>query len=158
MFSRLLLNIHYSKASGKIRFFHCSFHQSGHVLASADNDGHIYIVDFFCCKFWGLPKLESCTLIKFSPFSQTEILAGSSNGDISVIDYDSGYVTGKLEGHKLPVKTVSFAQKIYCLSASQYEAIIWDLQTNTKLQVLSLDKNSILKYVSYLVMSSNRMV
>lgn len=106
-------------------------------------------MDFFFCKFWGLPKLESCTFVKFSSLNQNEVLAGRNNGDIFVIDFDSGQVTGKLEGHKLPVNTISFAQKVYCLTASQYEAIIWDLQTNTKLQVLTLDKNSVLKYVRY---------
>ncbi|XP_018563326.1 TBC1 domain family member 31 [Anoplophora glabripennis] len=151
----LMLNIHYSKSNAKIRFFHCCFHENGNILASADNDGDIYIVDFFFCKFWSLPKLASCTFIQFSSFNQSDILTGNQNGDIYVIDFDSGQVSGKLEGHKLPVSSISFAQKIYCLTASQYEAIIWDLQTNTKLQVLSLDKNCILKYVGFIPISNN---
>ncbi|KAJ8924255.1 hypothetical protein NQ315_007047 [Exocentrus adspersus] len=155
----LLLNIRYSKTNArtnaKIRFFHCCFHQTGHVIAAADNDGHVYIVDFFSCKFWGLPKLETCTFIRFSSFNEREILTGGSCGDIYIIDFDSGQITGKLEGHKLPVNTVSFANKVYCLSASQYEAIIWDLQTNSKVQVLALDKNSVLKFVSFMPVSNN---
>ncbi|KAJ8943401.1 hypothetical protein NQ314_009770 [Rhamnusium bicolor] len=138
----LLSIIHHSKTNKKIRFIHCCFHETGHIIASADNDGHLYMVDFFL----------------FSTFNQNEILVGDSSGDILVIDLDSGYVTGKLQGHKYPVSYVSFSQKMYCLSASRYEAIIWDLQTNTKVQVLSLEKGSILKHVVFMPVSNNVLV
>ncbi|KAJ8963235.1 hypothetical protein NQ318_018701 [Aromia moschata] len=153
----LVLNVHHSKENKKIRFVHCCFHHTGHIVVAADNDGHFYVIDFSSCKFWGLPKLDSCTFIKFSAFSQNEILSGRKNGDVYVIDYESGNVTGKLMGHKYPIRNVSFAEN-HCLTASDCEAIIWDMQTNTKIQVLTLEKGSSLKQVVYMPLSNNILV
>ncbi|CAH1990953.1 unnamed protein product [Acanthoscelides obtectus] len=150
----LLLNIHHSKPNNKIRFIHTAFHDRGHVLASADNEGNFYIVDFHTCKYWGLPKLDSCTFLRFSAYRPDELLCGRNNGDVYVVHYESGTVTGTLCGHKSPVKDATFGGKSGCLTTSQYEAIVWSLETNTKIQVLNLEKNNALKHVVFIPKSN----
>nr|XP_023015436.1 TBC1 domain family member 31 [Leptinotarsa decemlineata] len=142
----LLLNIHHSTGSKKVRFVHICFHNTDPLIVSADNEGHFYIIDYSACKFWALPILDSCTFIKFSPLVQNELLIGRSNGDILLVNIDSGHVVGKLQGHELGVEYVSFAKHKYCLSKSQEEGIVWDLETNSKIQVLNLEKNNLLKF------------
>ncbi|XP_074042307.1 TBC1 domain family member 31 isoform X2 [Leptinotarsa decemlineata] len=151
----LLLNIHHSTGSKKVRFVHICFHNTDPLIVSADNEGHFYIIDYSACKFWALPILDSCTFIKFSPLVQNELLIGRSNGDILLVNIDSGHVVGKLQGHELGVEYVSFAKHKYCLSKSQEEGIVWDLETNSKIQVLNLEKNNLLKFVSFIPVSSN---
>ncbi|XP_074042310.1 uncharacterized protein isoform X5 [Leptinotarsa decemlineata] len=146
-FLMLLLNIHHSTGSKKVRFVHICFHNTDPLIVSADNEGHFYIIDYSACKFWALPILDSCTFIKFSPLVQNELLIGRSNGDILLVNIDSGHVVGKLQGHELGVEYVSFAKHKYCLSKSQEEGIVWDLETNSKIQVLNLEKNNLLKFI-----------
>nr|CAH7761086.1 unnamed protein product [Callosobruchus chinensis] len=133
--------------------FNC-FHESGNVLASADNEGNFYIVDFHTCKYWGLPKLDSCTFLKFSAYKPEQLMCGRNNGDVCIVHYEAGTVTGTLYGHKSPVKDVTFGDRSVCLTTSQYEAIVWSLDTNTKIQVLNLEKNNALKHVVFIPKSN----
>jgi WD40 repeat protein len=145
----LVVNVHHTdKNSQKIRFINCSFDKSGQVLALADNEGNVFVVDFNVNKFWNLPKVTgSCAIIKFSPFRDNEILAGAHRGPVHVVDVQTGFVSGTLTGHECPVRTISFANDFLCLTASIGEAILWDLQSNTKVQVLNLDHHCTLKHV-----------
>ncbi|KAG5876918.1 hypothetical protein JTB14_021361 [Gonioctena quinquepunctata] len=151
----LILNIHHSTGNKRVRFTYICFHDTDHIVASANNEGNLYVIDYSTCKFWSLPKLDSCTYIKFSFYIPNELLVGRSNGDILIISVDSGYVTGKLQGHEMGVECISFTKQKYCLSSSQRESIIWDLETNTKIQVLLLEKNNLLKFVAFIPVSSN---
>ncbi|CAG9820843.1 unnamed protein product [Phaedon cochleariae] len=151
----LLLTIHHSTRDRKIRFIHVCYHENGNILVSADNQGNSYIFNLLDCKFWALPKVDSCTFITFSSLNPYELLIAEKQGAILIVDIDSGLVVGKLIGHKKSVKFVSFSKKKYCLSSSPYEAIVWNLQTRSKIQVLDLDKTNLLKYVGFLPVSGN---
>lgn len=96
--------------------------------------------------------MESCTCLRISDLDASELFAAKNNGVIDVMDIDSGAVKGKLLGHRYPVGSISFSQNCTCVSASIVEAIIWDLSSWSKLQVLSLEESSALKFVSIYVM------
>jgi len=92
--------------------------------------------------------VESCTCLRISDLDGSELFAAKHNGVIDVMDIDSGAVKGKLLGHRYPVGSISFSQNCTSVSASIVEAIIWDLSSWSKLQVLSLEESSALKFVS----------
>lgn len=123
-------------------------HESGNITALADNNANIYIVDYCLFKFWRLQNFRRASFISFSSYHQEQLLVGKVNGDILVVNFESGLIVQKLQGHTTAVKNVSFSKKYLFLTFSDYEAIVWDLTTNTKLQVLHLEENNALKLVS----------
>ncbi|XP_063908067.1 TBC1 domain family member 31 [Zophobas morio] len=153
----LILNLHHTEQnSQKIRFINSSFHKSGQFLVLADNEGNIFVIDFSSHKFWNLPRiLNSCTIIKFSHFKENEILVGAHTGRISVVDIQTGFLSAELVGHECPVSYVSFASDFLCLTSSINEAILWNLETNTKIQVLNLTHSCTLKYVSFIPVTND---
>jgi hypothetical protein len=59
-----------------------------------------------------------------------------------------GNVTGKLDGHTVPPKQVTFSSSSrYCLTAAAQEAVIWDLDSNTQAHRLSLRMDVAVKQV-----------
>lgn len=133
---------------GKIRFVHVCYNNMGHVLATGDSSGYIFIIDFSVFKFWGLPNLGSCTVLKFSIWNDSEILIGLDTGTVSIINIHSGDVISNLESHNHPVTDISFSRDHLCITSSRCEAVIWDLKSNCKLQTLTLETDCILKHVS----------
>ncbi|XP_048523369.1 TBC1 domain family member 31 [Dendroctonus ponderosae] len=154
----LLLSIIQSSNRKSSRFSHSDFQSNGNLLAVANNDAQVYIVDFLLHKCWKLKKLESLVCMRFSEFNDRHILAAKSNGIIELIDIDSGIVEAKLLGHQHPVMCISFANTNACISSSKYEAIIWDLISFSKLQMLCLEKDCILKFVLFVPISNHILV
>ncbi|KAL1513504.1 hypothetical protein ABEB36_002908 [Hypothenemus hampei] len=140
------------------RFKLADFHCDGRFLALVDNSAQIFIIDFLHSKCWRLPKSDSCTIIKFLQQNDQEILVGKSSGIIELIDTDSGQVRGKLLGHQEPVISISLTSTQLAISSSNNEAIMWDLSTCSKLQVLCLEKQCELKFVIFLPISNNILV
>ncbi|XP_044263660.1 TBC1 domain family member 31 [Tribolium madens] len=153
----LILNVHHTdKNAQKIRFINSCFDKTGQILALADNEGNIFVVDFTSRKFWNIPKFTtSCVIVKFSRFKESEILVGAHSGAVYVVETQTGSVCGQLRGHESPVNCISYGDNFLCLTGSTSEAILWDLRTNTKLQVLSLQRNCSLKYVCFIPVSCN---
>lgn len=146
---RLILRIHHVIGElSKIRFVHVGFNNMGHVLATGDCSGYIFIIDFSILKFWGLPNLGSCTVLKFSVLNDSEILIGLETGIVSVINIHSGEIVSNLESHSHPVTDISFSRDYLCITSSRCEAVIWDLKSNCKLHILTLETDCILKQVS----------
>lgn len=152
----LVLNLHPNQKNTfrNIRFTFGNFHSCFKVLALADNNKNIYIVDFGAEKFWKL-STESCVYLKFSNFDQEHIFLALHGGDIKILKFETGYTIGTLQGHKRNVKNMSFTQNYLFLSSSEEEAILWDLRTYTMLQILDLDRKSSLKYAGFVPMSNS---
>lgn len=152
----LFLNIHPKvyNSSKNIRFTFATFHSQKKIVALADNNEEVYIVDYGLQKFWKLPSY-SCSSITFSSFNEDELFLGMLKTDIKIVNFETGSLSETLEGHKACVKYMSFAEKYLFLSSSEYDAILWDLRTNTMLQVLDLTHRSLLKYTCFIPMSSN---
>lgn len=148
---RLVLQIHHTTNElRKIRFAHVCFHNKECVLAAADLNGCIFLVDFAILKFWNLSSdvVNSCTVLKFSPWNEDELLIGLNNGTIHILNIHTGRNVASLASHNYPVTELSFSRDFFCLSSSHCEAVIWDLKTNSKVQVLTLETDCILKHVS----------
>lgn len=85
-------------------------------------------------------------------FHDSDLLVCLNGGRILIIDIHTGIINGKLLGHKYNVKCLTFScngQTV--LTSSKYEAIIWDLKSNVRLQVLNLENESHLKFVPTLI-------
>ncbi|EFA06627.1 TBC1 domain family member 31 [Tribolium castaneum] len=152
----LVLNIHHTDRNAqKIRFLSCCFSKNGQTLALADYEGNIFVIDFTSTKFWNIPKFtNTCVMVKFSHFKEGEILVGAHCGAVYVVEAQTGFVCGQLRGHQSPVNCMTFGSNFLCLTGSTSEAILWDLNTNSKLQVLSLQHSCALKYVCFIPVSS----
>ncbi|XP_050301171.1 TBC1 domain family member 31 [Anthonomus grandis grandis] len=157
-FEGLLVNIRQTCPKKNLRFTHIDFQPNGSLLALVNNDHHIYIIDFPNEKLWKLQTVGFCTYIKFSEYTETQLLAGKTNGVIEILNVDTGEVIAKLLGHLHPIVSVSFCKSSVCLSASRYDAIIWDLESFNKMQVLSLEKECALKFVVFIPISNNILV
>ncbi|XP_030766298.1 TBC1 domain family member 31 [Sitophilus oryzae] len=154
----LLLTIQDTSGRKGLRFVYSDIHVNGCVLALANTESQIYLIDFRTKRYWLLKKLDSCTCIKLADCNEGEIFVGKNNGVLEILDIDTGNVKEKLHGHEHPAISISFSQTNICLSASKYEALIWDLITYSKLQVLSLEENCILKFVHFIPISNNILV
>jgi hypothetical protein len=67
-----------------------------------------------------------------------------------------GTLTGKLDGHTVPPKQVTFSSNNrYCLTAAAQEAIIWDLGSNSEAHRLSLCKDVAIKQVQDMLCDSS---
>ncbi|CAG9863971.1 unnamed protein product [Phyllotreta striolata] len=151
----LLLSVHHTIGNTKTRFVYGCFHHFNNIVAVANNQGNVFIIDYSVCRFWGLRKFDSCTFISFSPQNSKHLLVGVETGVINLCDMITGSVEQTLKGHKFGVVGVSFDKSRYCLSYSKYEAIIWDMESATKVQVLRLEPNCSLKYVSFVPFSEH---
>ncbi|KAJ4448502.1 hypothetical protein ANN_10518 [Periplaneta americana] len=108
------------------------------------------------CKFWLLPNLGSCTLVAFPPAKKSELLIGTVDGSLHLVNIELGAVTGKLEGHTSPPKLVTFSSTgRYCLTAATEEAVVWDLHSNTQAYRLSLRKDVVVKQVIFMPVTDN---
>lgn len=134
--------------SDKIRFLYACYVNTGHVLAVADRNGYVFIIDLSVFKFWGLPNFGSCTVLKFSVWNDNELLIGLNSGTIAIVNIHTGTVSYSLEGHKFPVTEISFSKEFLCITSSQHEAVIWDLKSNCRLQILNLETKCVLKHVN----------
>ncbi|XP_045475466.1 TBC1 domain family member 31 [Harmonia axyridis] len=152
----LILRIHHTDTeSQKLRFLHTCFNDEGNILASSDNNGNLFFINITSRKFWGLPVVNSCTLLQFSSFKTCEILIGQRSNEIFIVNSENGVITAKLFGHASPPNNISFSSCVYCLTSSKTEAIIWNLQDNSKLKILALEEGSLLSYVSFLPNSNH---
>ncbi|XP_050509808.1 TBC1 domain family member 31 isoform X6 [Diabrotica virgifera virgifera] len=147
-----VLKVHHTLINAKLRFIYCCSHHTSDITALADSQGNIFLIDYSNGKFWGLPKFSSSTLIEFSPLNHDHLLIGIEGGDILICNSQSGYMVEKLLGHRYSVFRVSFSKE-KLLSASKYEAITWDLESFSKLQVLTLEEDCSLKYVTFVPIS-----
>lgn len=132
------------------RFFHCCFNCTGNLLACINNNGVIFIVDVLLNTYWSLPGTESVTVPKFSNTNNNEIFLGTECGCILIVDIYSGFLVGKLKRHKLPVKYISFSSTGLCVTTADSEGIIWNLKTNTKQQILNLNVDLKLKFLTFI--------
>ncbi|XP_050509804.1 TBC1 domain family member 31 isoform X3 [Diabrotica virgifera virgifera] len=148
----MVLKVHHTLINAKLRFIYCCSHHTSDITALADSQGNIFLIDYSNGKFWGLPKFSSSTLIEFSPLNHDHLLIGIEGGDILICNSQSGYMVEKLLGHRYSVFRVSFSKE-KLLSASKYEAITWDLESFSKLQVLTLEEDCSLKYVTFVPIS-----
>ena len=61
-----------------------------------------------------------------------------------------GTLTGKLDGHAVPPRQITFSSTgRYCLTSSTREAMVWDLESNTQIHRLSLRRNVVVRQVLY---------
>ncbi|KAL3287505.1 hypothetical protein HHI36_001975 [Cryptolaemus montrouzieri] len=154
----LVLRIHHTNENcQKLRFLHTCFNESGNLIASSDNNGNIFLINIPGCKFWGLPPVNSCSFLRFSSFRACEILVGLKSNEILIVNFELGLITGKLVGHSSVPNNITFSRCVNCLTSSETEAIIWDLQNNSKLKILALEGDSLLRYVAF-IPCSNRIL
>ncbi|KAK5648993.1 hypothetical protein RI129_003885 [Pyrocoelia pectoralis] len=149
----LFLQVHNTIQKGRIkqttRFIHVCFDKQGNILVASDHTGNIILIDLNRDKFWVLPAINSCTVLKFSAHNCGEIIVGVQTGALYIVNIDTGDITGELLCHNYPVVEISFSHPHICLTASKKEAVVWDLRSNSKIQVLSLLENCILKHVLF---------
>ncbi|KAK9872417.1 hypothetical protein WA026_017876 [Henosepilachna vigintioctopunctata] len=152
----LILNVHHTdNNSRRLRFMYTCFNASGDLIASADSKGNLFLIDITRRKFWGLPTVDSCTLLQFSSYRECEILIGLKTNSIIIMNFEIGTIKGNLIGHKSVPNNISFSRCTFCLTSSKTEAIVWDLQNNLKLKILSLETGALLKHVSFLPHSNH---
>lgn len=132
----------------RIRFIHCDFDKSSDQMCACDHEGNIFIVNFHYGKFWVLSN-ERANLVHFVPLRKNLILFGRGNGSLHFVNAETGRRVGLLDGHKSAVKFVSFTNEFCCLTATDRQAIVWDLKSNTQIHHLNLkDDPNTFKYVS----------
>ncbi|KAF5274930.1 hypothetical protein FQR65_LT16830 [Abscondita terminalis] len=156
----LLLHVHNTTGINNhqkfsIRFLHLSFDKSENILVASNHTGNIVLIDLSRNKFWILPSLNTCSVIKFSTYNPAEVMLGMQNGFIYIVDIETAEITGELKCHCYPVLDITFSQNHICLSASKKEAVIWDLRTNTKIHVLTLVDNCHLTHVMFIPIVGN---
>lgn len=152
----MILQIHHTvrlskERNRRVRFISICFNDTGQILAASTLSGDIYIIDFSQSKFWSVVNIVSCSIIKFLSQNDSCVIAGSTNGLLQVINIYTGEKIAKLEGHSYPVINISFSTDFLCVTSSVSEAIVWDLRSNSKIQVLSISPNTFLKQVRILL-------
>lgn len=129
-----------------MRFIYVTFNNSGELLSAINYQGILLFLDLSSSKFWIVYQTD-CNILKFSPLSENEVIIGTIGGDILIMDINNGNVVDKLISHKYSVNHLSFSKDNLCVSCTKYEAIIWNLNTKSKIQVLNVTYNISLKYV-----------
>lgn len=105
-------------------------------------------MDLLASKHWNFKTANPCTIIRFSVWNDNEILAGFEDGSVGIINVHTALRSGALIGHDHPVSAISFSHRDFlCLTSSRRQAIMWDLKTNSKRQILTLRQDCILKLV-----------
>uniref|UniRef100_A0A1B6D5C7 Rab-GAP TBC domain-containing protein n=1 Tax=Clastoptera arizonana TaxID=38151 RepID=A0A1B6D5C7_9HEMI len=140
----------------KYCFTDSTFNKIGEWLAIVDLLGNVFIFDLASELYWNLPKVGECSFIKFNDFVVNELLVGLNDGDIYIIHSETGMVQGCLSGHSQPVRHVSFASSVpYCLTATNIDAVVWDLQLNVQLQKLNLQCSTAIKIIKFMPATNN---
>ncbi|XP_023714197.1 TBC1 domain family member 31 isoform X2 [Cryptotermes secundus] len=157
----LILQVHHTipTDSGEIhrvRFLHMAFNETGEILAASDHRGNVFIIDLANEKFWLLPNLGSCTVIAFPPTKKNELLFGTVNSSVHLLNIELGTLTGTLDGHTVAPTQATFSSTgQYCITTAAHEALIWDLNSNTLAHQLSLQTNVVVKQVIFMPVSDN---
>ncbi|XP_075215664.1 TBC1 domain family member 31 [Lycorma delicatula] len=157
----LLVQIHNTVTNHKgkkkcLRFVNASFSDTYEQIAASDQVGNVFIIDLLSLKFWMLPCTGYCSTLVYSTYRKNELLIGKDNGDVESVNIELCEITGRLIGHKLAVKWISFHQRYtYCLTGTTDEAFIWNLQTNTQIHQITLYKTVKLKQVTFIPVSNN---
>lgn len=121
--------------SRRIRFCVGAFHEASDKMACTDSGGNLFVLDLADQKFWKLTHTGPCSAMHFSPHHTDSLLvATTKNIQISFIDIETGESSITLSGHSCPVKHVSFSSCKFgnLLTASQAEAILWEMRNYTK--------------------------
>lgn len=119
------------------RLTQLAFDNTGERLLVVDSEGLVTLVELGqCMRYCKLGTVRSCTFLGFGPTKKNEVLVGSVDGAIKIINIggDSKEFCS-LTGHRYPVKHVS-SYKGYTSTSSSKEVIIWDLATCTKVHQL----------------------
>lgn len=137
------------KLSSKLVFTRASYNRTGNYLAAATLNGDILIINFAIEKFWLLSHLNSCTALKFSTLSDTQIVAGLRDGCVKVFDVDNAIQIADLKNHTYHVNKISFSTTKECLTGSKLEAVIWDMRTWCVIRILTLERNCFIKDIMF---------
>ncbi|CAK1586725.1 unnamed protein product [Parnassius mnemosyne] len=119
----------------RIRFSTAVFDDAQEKLACADNAGNLFIIDFCDLKFWKLANRGLCTALHFIPNKLDGlVVATAEQFSLNFIDVETGSKSHMLIGHTSHVKHISFSKSKMnnLLTASQAEAILWELKNYTK--------------------------
>ncbi|CAB3230165.1 unnamed protein product [Arctia plantaginis] len=120
----------------RIRFSTATFDDNQEKLACADNAGNIFILDFTDLKFWKLTGIGPSTALQFVPNKpDTLVVATNKKYDMNFIDIETGQTSLTLSGHSAPVRHIYFSNNVKVsnlLTASNVEAILWELRNYTK--------------------------
>lgn len=120
----------------RIRFSTATFDDTHEKLACADNAGNIFLLDFSDLKFWKLTGVGPCTALQFVPNKpDTLIVASAKRYEMNFLDIETGQISLTLTGHTAAVRHISFSNNVKVnnlLTASQAEAILWELRNYTK--------------------------
>lgn len=153
---RLILRINHktrkknAKSEDIIRLLHLKFNTKANILSMINRNGEVYFVDFTSFKYWTIPVLISCNVMKFSPVKCEEIFFGCNNGNVTIINYNNGEIVDVLSGHNDSVTGMACNDDSLLLSSTKHEAILWNMKTNTKLHVLNLKQDASLSFVSFI--------
>ncbi|XP_045523719.1 TBC1 domain family member 31 [Pieris brassicae] len=130
----VILQLHHTVRGRRIRFSSASFDDIHEKLACADNVGNIFILDFADLKFWKLASQGPCTALHFFPNKLDTLIVANKNFNIHFMDIESGSISFTLSGHSAPVKHISYSNSKMnnLLTASNAEAILWELTNYTK--------------------------
>ncbi|CAG4987353.1 unnamed protein product [Parnassius apollo] len=119
----------------RIRFSTAVFDDAQEKLACADNAGNLFILDFCDLKFWKLANRGICTSLHFIPNKLDGlVVATAEQFSLNFIDVETGSKSHTLIGHTSHIKHISFSKSKMnnLLTASQAEAILWELKNYTK--------------------------
>ncbi|XP_028042589.1 TBC1 domain family member 31 [Bombyx mandarina] len=136
----VILQLHHtvrssSGESHRIRFTRGAFSDNNEKLACSDTAGNVFIIDFSDLKFWKLNGVGPCTCLQFENSKHDNlVVAASKNFEINFFDIETGKSNITLNGHTNTVKHISFSNKKAnnLLTASQAEAILWEMSNFTK--------------------------
>lgn len=157
----LLLKVHHTTPgpTGDIRrtrFLLASFSSCDDLLALADHRGNLFIVDLANCMFWPLGKDFSVSLLSFHPHKKAELLVGSKEQNLQILNVETNHQFGSLIGHTEPPTQVSFSSDgNFCLSVASCEGFIWDLRTLTQAHRLNLQHGMTIKQAVFMPVSDN---
>ncbi|KAL6259911.1 hypothetical protein P5V15_009822 [Pogonomyrmex californicus] len=136
------------RATG-VCFVQMAFDHDEECLVVTDTKGYLHCVELSenpCYKILG--KIGQATFLAFNPIYTGEILIGLDTGDIKIWKLHTNIDEFcLLSGHKLAPIHVSF-YKQHCLTSSQNEVIIWDLQSYSKGHQLKV-QNVIIKKAAF---------
>ena len=112
-----------------------SFSPDGKTLASASEDGDVFLWDLATGNATAVPgHTESVWGMVFSPDGSTlASRAGTSRGKVNIWDVATGLKTVTLGGHEGPVRTVSYSPDGATLATGSHDMTVklWDLDRNS---------------------------
>ncbi|KAK0084431.1 hypothetical protein PV325_007025 [Microctonus aethiopoides] len=133
-----------TKCFRRVNFLHICFNETEKRLFAIDARGIAYLLELIY-NVWHyqiLGFIGQSTFVAFNPLNKFEVIIGLTSSEIQIIKFTTKSTNdfSQLEGHKLPPTSVSF-YKHYCLTASQKDAIVWDLKSCMKVHQLRLENN-----------------